>query len=50
MLAPPGGDFVAAVRDALAIGPMEPAERQRFVESNAWSRRTAEVLALSLAD
>jgi teichuronic acid biosynthesis glycosyltransferase TuaH len=48
-LAPPGGDFVAAVRKALAIGPMESAERQRFVDRNAWSRRTAEVLALSLA-
>jgi glycosyltransferase involved in cell wall biosynthesis len=49
-LAAPGGDFVAAVREALDTGPMEPAERQRFVETNAWSRRTAEVLALSLAD
>jgi teichuronic acid biosynthesis glycosyltransferase TuaH len=50
LLAPPGGDFVAAVQEALATGPMEPAERQRFVESNAWSRRTGEMLALSLAD
>ena len=31
-LRPPGGDFVAAVRAALAIGPMDRAERQRFVE------------------
>lgn len=49
LLAPPGGDFVAAVREALATGPMQPAARQRFVADNAWSRRTDEVLALSLA-
>lgn len=49
-LAPPGGDFVVAVREALATGPMLPAERRRFVESNAWSHRTDAVLALSLAD
>jgi teichuronic acid biosynthesis glycosyltransferase TuaH len=48
-LAAPAGDFVAAVRQALALGPMTADERRRFVEANAWSRRTAEVLALSLA-
>jgi glycosyltransferase involved in cell wall biosynthesis len=50
VLAPPGGDFVAAVRQALAQGPMSEPDRRRFLERNAWSRRTAEVLALSLAD
>jgi teichuronic acid biosynthesis glycosyltransferase TuaH len=49
-LAPPGGDFVAAVRAALARGPMTEAERQRFVADNSWSRRTDEVLALALGD
>jgi glycosyltransferase involved in cell wall biosynthesis len=47
-LVPPGGDFVAGVRAALARGPMEEAERQRFVARNAWSRRTDEVLAVAL--
>jgi Glycosyl transferases group 1 len=48
-LAPPGGDFVAAVRDALAQGPMGEDERLRFLERNSWPRRTAAVLALALA-
>jgi len=47
-LAPTGGDFVAAVRAALARGPMTEAERERFVADNSWSRRTDEVLALAL--
>jgi teichuronic acid biosynthesis glycosyltransferase TuaH len=45
----PGGDFVGAARAALAAGPTDEAERRRFVESNAWSGRTAEVLAIGLA-
>jgi glycosyltransferase involved in cell wall biosynthesis len=49
-LAPPGGDFVAAVRAALAAGPMPESERQRFLERNSWSRRCDQVLTLALAD
>lgn len=49
-LVPPGGDFVAGVRAALARGPMEEAERARFLAGNAWSRRTDEVLALALGE
>jgi teichuronic acid biosynthesis glycosyltransferase TuaH len=48
-LAPPGGDFVTAVREALAQGPMAAPDRRRFIERNSWSRRSAEVLALGLA-
>jgi teichuronic acid biosynthesis glycosyltransferase TuaH len=49
-LAPPGGDFVAAVRRALETGPMDEPTRQRFVERNSWTRRCAEVLALALGE
>jgi teichuronic acid biosynthesis glycosyltransferase TuaH len=49
-LAPPGGDFVAAVRSALEQGPMAEPDRRRFLEQNSWQRRSAEVLALGLAD
>jgi glycosyltransferase involved in cell wall biosynthesis len=49
-LAAPGGDFVAAVRQALARGAMSEPDRRRFLDRNAWSRRTAEVLALGLAE
>jgi len=48
--AAPGGDFVAAVRQALAQGAMPESERRRFLDRNSWSRRTAEVLRLGLAD
>lgn len=48
-LAPPGGDFVAAVRAALAQGPMPEPDRRRFLEHNSWERRCAEVLELSLS-
>jgi teichuronic acid biosynthesis glycosyltransferase TuaH len=47
---PPGGDFVAGLRLALAAGPAGEADRRRFVAANSWSSRTAEVLALALAD
>jgi glycosyltransferase involved in cell wall biosynthesis len=47
---PPGGDFVAGVRLALAAGPAEEADRRRFIAANSWSARTAEVLALALGD
>ena len=47
-LAEPGGDFVAAVRAALAAGPMSERERRAFIARNSWSRRCDEVLALAL--
>ncbi len=47
---PPGGDFVAGVRLALAAGRAEEADRRRFIAANSWSARTAEVLALALGD
>lgn len=49
-LAAAGGDFVAAVRRALAQGSMSEPVRRCFLDRNSWSRRTAEVLELSLAD
>lgn len=48
-LAAPGGDFVAAVRAALAQGPMSEPDRRRFLEDNSWSSRCSEVLELSLS-
>jgi glycosyltransferase involved in cell wall biosynthesis len=47
---PPGGDFVAGMRLALAAGPTGEADRRRFIVANSWSSRTAEVLALALAE
>jgi hypothetical protein len=47
---PPGGDFVAGVRLALAAGRADEADRRRFIAANSWSARTAEVLALALGD
>ena len=47
-LVAPGGDFVAGVRAALALGPMEETERERFLAGNAWARRTDAVLSLAL--
>jgi teichuronic acid biosynthesis glycosyltransferase TuaH len=47
---PPGGDFVAGLRLALAAGPTGEADRRRFIAANSWSSRTAEVLDLALAD
>jgi teichuronic acid biosynthesis glycosyltransferase TuaH len=49
-LVPPGGDFVAAARAALATGSMSEPKRQEFLRRNSWSRRCAEVLALALGD
>ena len=49
-LAPAGGDFLPAVRAALARGPMTEPQRREFVERNSWSHRCAEVLALAFAD
>jgi len=47
---PPGGDFVAGVKLALAAGPAGEDDRRRFIAANSWSARTAEVLALALGD
>ena len=47
---PPGGDFAAGLRLALAAGPTGEADRRRFIAANSWSARTAEVLALALGD
>lgn len=47
---PPGGDFVAGVRLALAAGPASEADRRRFIAANSWSARTAAVLELALGD
>lgn len=47
---PPGGDFVAGLRLALAAGPTGEADRRRFIAANSWSARTAAVLALALGD
>jgi glycosyltransferase involved in cell wall biosynthesis len=49
---PPGGDFAAAIRLALANGRTPEPERQRFIEENSWATRTAQVLdvAMSLED
>jgi hypothetical protein len=49
-LVPPGGDFVAGVRAALAAGPMAEPERLAFVERNSWPHRCDEVLTLALPD
>jgi teichuronic acid biosynthesis glycosyltransferase TuaH len=46
---PPGGDFAAGVRSALAAGPISEEARQQFVARNSWASRSAEVLDLALA-
>ncbi len=46
---PPGGDFAAAVGDALAAGPISEDARHEFVARNSWASRSAEVLDLALA-
>jgi teichuronic acid biosynthesis glycosyltransferase TuaH len=46
---PPGGDFAAAVREALAAGPISEDARREFVARNSWASRSAEVLDLALA-
>jgi glycosyltransferase involved in cell wall biosynthesis len=46
---PPGGDFAAAVRLALANGRTPEPDRQRFISENSWSTRTAQVLELALS-
>jgi hypothetical protein len=48
-LVPPGGDFVAGVREALAAGPMDETQRRAFLARNSWSRRCDEVLTLALS-
>lgn len=46
---PPGGDFAAAVRNALAAGPISEDARQEFIARNSWASRSAEVLDLALS-
>jgi teichuronic acid biosynthesis glycosyltransferase TuaH len=45
---PPGGDFAAAVRGALAAGPIGEDARLAFVAANSWASRSAEVLDVAL--
>jgi glycosyltransferase involved in cell wall biosynthesis len=47
-LAPAGGDFVAGVARALAIGPASEPERLAFVEENSWNRRFDALLEVAL--
>jgi glycosyltransferase involved in cell wall biosynthesis len=47
---PAGGDFAAAVRQALARGRTPEPDRRRFIAENSWATRTAQVLDLALAD
>jgi teichuronic acid biosynthesis glycosyltransferase TuaH len=47
---PPGGDFLAGLRLALAAGRTGEADRRRFIAANSWSARTAKVLALAFGD
>jgi len=47
---PAGGDFAAAVREALARGRTPESDRLRFIEANSWATRTSQVLSLALAD
>jgi glycosyltransferase involved in cell wall biosynthesis len=46
----PVGDFVAAVRDALALDPVPERERLALISRNSWARRSAQVKALALAE
>jgi hypothetical protein len=48
VLAGPDDDYVAAVRQALAMGPASEDRRLAFVDENAWSRRHADIIALAL--
>jgi glycosyltransferase involved in cell wall biosynthesis len=47
LLVPPGGDFAAAARRALELGPASEDARMEFVRRNAWPRRHAEIFALA---
>jgi glycosyltransferase involved in cell wall biosynthesis len=44
------GDFAEAIARALALGRAPEVERNRFIEENAWSRRTQRVLELAVAN
>jgi teichuronic acid biosynthesis glycosyltransferase TuaH len=48
LLVPAGGDYVAAVRRALALGSASEAERRAFVAANAWRHRHDEILSVVL--
>lgn len=48
VLVPEGGDFVAATREALALGRSSERQRCAFIEANAWSNRHNTLLDLAL--
>ncbi|MCW3015528.1 MAG: glycosyltransferase [Solirubrobacterales bacterium] len=48
LLIEPGGDFVAGVRRALALGPVPERERLAFVKANSWAERHERILDLAL--
>lgn len=48
-LVPPGGDFAAATRRALALGPASEEERLAFVAANGWASRYDALMAVALA-
>jgi glycosyltransferase involved in cell wall biosynthesis len=49
ILCGPQDDFVAAVRQAHELGPADEEQRLRFVSSNAWARRHADIIELAFA-
>ncbi len=49
VLVPEAGDFVAAVRSALALGRADERERRAFVQVNSWRSRHDALLQLALA-
>lgn len=50
VLVPEGASFADGVERALALGPMAEAERQAFVQANAWRGRHDSILGLALDD
>lgn len=49
VLVPDDGDFVAAVRSALALGRADERERDAFVRANSWASRHDALLRFALA-
>jgi hypothetical protein len=47
-LTEPGGDFSAAARRALDLGPAPEDERRGFIERNSWASRFDTVLDFAL--
>lgn len=50
VLVPDGGSFADGVAKALALGPMEEADRQAFIRANSWRGRHDAILGLALPD